>query len=245
MKFTADDLLLYAVTDGRWLDGRTIPDIVRDALQGGATMIQLREKDLDRDATLAEAIRVREICETYEVPLIINDDPEIALACGAQGVHLGQADEDPKTVRHRLGPEKIIGVSVRTPQQARAAQAAGADYLGVGAVFGTRTKTDAVPVSPETIRAICRSVQIPVVAIGGIDRSNASLLKGTGISGIAVIRDLFAHPDIEDSARTLKAAARAVTSDPEGSCTGRSKAEGSGTGRSEAEASGTGQRRTS
>lgn len=245
MKYTADDLLLYAVTDGRWLGERALSDIVRDALNGGATLIQLREKKLDRSVFLEEAIRVREICEIYDVPLIINDDAEIALVCGAQGVHLGQADEGPKAVRHRLGPEKIIGVSVRTPQQARAAQAAGADYLGVGAVFGTRTKTDAVPVSPETIRAICRSVQIPVVAIGGIDRSNASLLKGTGISGIAVIRDLFAHPDIEGSARALKAAARAITSDPEQTRTNQNKPDRTSPNQPDPERFGTIQRRTS
>ena len=198
------DLLLYAVTDRSWLNGRTLYEQVEEALKGGVTFVQLREKNLDDTAFLQEAKEIKELCARYNVPFVINDNMDIAAEIDADGVHVGQSDMEAGDVRKKLGPDKIIGVSAQTVEQALRAQAHGADYLGVGAVFPTGSKADAVEVSHDTVREICRAVDIPVIAIGGITRENVIELKGTGICGIAVISAIFAQQDIEEAARTLK-----------------------------------------
>lgn len=198
------DLLLYAVTDRSWLNGRTLYEQVEEALKGGVTFVQLREKNLDDTAFLQEAKEIKELCARYNVPFVINDNVDIAAEIDADGVHVGQSDMEAGDVRKKLGPDKIIGVSAQTVEQALRAQAHGADYLGVGAVFPTGSKADAVEVSHDTVREICRAVDIPVIAIGGITRENVIELKGTGICGIAVISAIFAQQDIEEAARTLK-----------------------------------------
>ena len=198
------DLLLYAVTDRSWLNGRTLYEQVEEALKGGVTFVQLREKNLDDTAFLQEAKEIKELCARFHVPFVINDNVDIAAEVDADGVHVGQSDMEAGDVRKKLGPDKIIGVSAQTVEQALRAQAHGADYLGVGAVFPTGSKADAVEVSHDTVREICRAVDIPVIAIGGITRENVIELKGTGICGIAVISAIFAQQDIEEAARTLK-----------------------------------------
>lgn len=198
------DLLLYAVTDRSWLNGRTLYEQVEEALKGGVTFVQLREKNLDDTAFLQEAKEIKELCARYNVPFVINDNVDIAAEINADGVHVGQSDMEAGDVRKKLGPDKIIGVSAQTVEQALRAQAHGADYLGVGAVFPTGSKADAVEVSHDTVREICRAVDIPVIAIGGITRENVIELKGTGICGIAVISAIFGQQDIEEAARTLK-----------------------------------------
>ena len=198
------DLVLYAVTDRSWLRGQTLKSQVEAALKGGATFIQLREKDLDEEAFLEEALEIQKMCRDYDVPFVINDNVDIAARIGADGVHVGQHDMEAGDVRRRLGPDKIIGVSAQTVEQALLAQEHGADYLGVGAVFPTGSKADATEVEHETLRAICEAVEIPVIAIGGITRDNVRELKGTGICGIAVISAIFAKQDIEAAAADLR-----------------------------------------
>ena len=199
-----EDLLLYAVTDRSWLNGETLYAQVEKALKGGVTFVQLREKALDEQAFLEEAKEIQKLCEQYHVPFVINDNVEIAAQIGADGVHVGQSDMEAGDVREKLGPDRIIGVSAQTVEQAVRAQERGADYLGVGAVFQTGSKADAVEVSHETVRAITEAVDIPVIAIGGITKDNVSELSGTGICGIAVISAIFAQEDIEGAARVLK-----------------------------------------
>ena len=192
------DLVLYAVTDRSWLGDKTLYSQVESALKGGATFVQLREKELDDADFLEEAKKIQKLCREYKVPFVINDNVEIA------GVHVGQSDMEAGDVRRKLGPEKIIGVSAQTVEQALRAQEQGADYLGVGAVFPTGSKADAVEVSRETLKEICRAVDIPVIAIGGISRENVMELRGSGICGIAVISAIFAQKDIEAAAGELK-----------------------------------------
>ena len=199
-----EDLLLYAVTDRSWLNGETLYAQVEKALKGGVSFVQLREKALDEQAFLEEAKEIQKLCEQYHVPFVINDNVEIAAQIGADGVHVGQSDMEAGDVREKLGPDRIIGVSAQTVEQAVRAQERGADYLGVGAVFPTGSKADAVEVSHETVRAITEAVDIPVIAIGGITKDNVSELSGTGICGIAVISAIFAQEDIEGAARVLK-----------------------------------------
>lgn len=201
--FVRSMLRLYAVTDRRWTGSMTLGEQVEQAICGGATCVQLREKDLPRDAFYEEAVRMRALCSRYGVPLIINDDVEIALACGADGVHVGQSDVEAGEIRKKAGDCLIVGVTAKTTQQALAAQAAGADYLGSGAVFGTMTKPDAKPMTCELLSEIARSVSIPVVAIGGIDRHNIARLAGTAIAGAAVVSGIFAAKDIESECRFL------------------------------------------
>ncbi|MCI9566685.1 MAG: thiamine phosphate synthase [Lawsonibacter sp.] len=203
MRCDERDLLLYAVTDRTWLAGRTLASQVAEALEGGATMIQLREKHLDHDAFLAEALEIQSLCRRRSVPFLINDDVDLAVEAGADGIHVGQHDMEAGRVRARIGPDMILGVSVQTVEQALAAQAAGADYLGVGAVFPTGTKEDADAVSYAVLREICRAADIPVVAIGGIGAHNVGQLAGSGICGVAVVSALFAQPDVREAARTL------------------------------------------
>ncbi len=195
MKFSADMLRLYAVTDRRWLNGRTLAETVESAIRGGVTCVQLREKSLDGGDLLNEAKQVLAVCRKYHVPLIINDDPQIALACSADGVHVGQQDMSPRILRAMLGPEKIVGVSAATVDEAVQAAKDGADYLGCGAVFATGTKTNTRPVDAARLRAVCEASNVPVVAIGGITAENAPQLRGSGIAGIAVVSAIFAQPD--------------------------------------------------
>ena len=198
------ELLLYAVTDRSWLNGRTLYEQVESALKGGVTFVQLREKNLDEEAFYEEAKEIKSLCAQYGVPFVINDNVEIAARIDADGVHVGQSDMEALDVRAKLGPDKIIGVSAQTVEQALKAQEHGADYLGVGAVFPTGSKADAVEVGRDTVKAICEAVDIPVIAIGGITRDNVTELKGSGICGIAVISAIFAQDDIEGAARELR-----------------------------------------
>ena len=201
MKLDKKDLLLYAVTDRHWLNGRTLTEVVKESLDGGATFIQLREKTLDEESFLEEAKEIKKLCAEYNVPFVINDNVDIALAMDADGVHVGQSDMEAGNVREKLGPDKIIGVSA---QQAVRAEKRGADYLGVGAVFPTGSKDDAVEVSHETLKAICEAVSIPVIAIGGITVDNTNELAGSGICGIAVISAIYAQEDIPAATSRLK-----------------------------------------
>ena len=206
MKCAEKDLLLYAVTDRYWLNGRTLTDVVRESLEGGVTMLQLREKTLEEPAFLQEARELQALCRSYHVPFIVNDNVDIALAMDADGVHVGQSDMEALDVRAKLGPDKIIGVSAQTVEQALLAEKHGADYLGVGAVFPTGSKADAEEVSFDTLKAICQAVSIPVVAIGGIRRGNVARLAGSGICGVAVISAVYGAADIRAASQELKAA---------------------------------------
>ena len=210
MRFTESKLRLYAVTDRTWTGRQTLFEQVEAALRGGATMVQLREKQMDDDAFLEEAVRMKALCARYGVPLIVNDRVEIALKSGADGVHVGQDDMAAGSVRAMIGPDMILGVTAKTVAQAEAAQAAGADYLGSGAVFGSATKKNALPMTMECLGEICRSVDIPVAAIGGINRDNLGQLSGTGIRGAAVVSGIFAAADIEEECMLLRALSEAV-----------------------------------
>ncbi len=204
MKCNKEDLLLYAVTDRSWLDGDTLYHQVEQALEGGVTFVQLREKELEEEQFFREAKELRELCRRYRVPFVVNDHVEIAVRADADGIHVGQSDMEAGDVRKRLGPDKIIGVSVQNVEQALLAQKRGADYLGVGAVFHTDSKTDASAVSLETLRAVCEAVEIPVIAIGGIGEENVMELAGSGICGVAVISAIFAQPDLKTAAMKLR-----------------------------------------
>ena len=202
------DLLLYAVTDRAWLGDKTLSWQVEESLKGGATMIQLREKHLDHEHFLKEAKEIKELCRKYQVPFLINDDVDLAVEVDADGVHVGQHDMEAGEVRKKIGPNRILGVSAQTVEQALLAQQSGADYLGVGAGFPTGTKDDADAVSIQTLGEICRAVSIPVVAIGGIGQHNVMQLAGSGICGIAVVSAIYAQPDIQNAASTLHALAK-------------------------------------
>lgn len=204
MNCDKNDLVLYAVTDRSWLGDSSLYDQVESAIEGGATFIQLREKNLDEADFLSEAKEIQKLCREYKVPFVINDNVEIAAQIDADGVHVGQSDMEAGDVRKRLGPDKIIGVSAQTVEQALKAQEHGADYLGVGAVFPTGSKADATEVSHQTLKEICEAVDIPVIAIGGITKENVSELKGSGICGIAVISAIFAQKDIRKASAELK-----------------------------------------
>ena len=197
-------LLLYAVTDRHWLGGRTLYDVVRESLDGGVTFLQLREKDLDDASFYEEAVKLQEMAKEYGVPFVVNDNVEIAVRMNADGVHVGQSDMEAGDVRALIGPNKILGVSAQTVEQAVLAEKRGADYLGVGAVFPTGSKDDAVEVTHETLKEICDAVSIPVVAIGGITYENTHELAGTGICGIAVISAIYAQDHIREAAAALK-----------------------------------------
>lgn len=200
------DLLLYAVTDRYWLNGRTLKEVVKESLDGGITFLQLREKMLDEDTFLEEARELQEISREYGVPFVVNDNVDIAIAMDADGVHVGQNDMEAGNVREKLGPDKVIGVSAQTVEQAILAEKRGADYLGVGAVFPTGSKDDADDVSYDTLKAICEAVSIPVIAIGGITEQNVLELAGSGICGIAVISAIYAQKNIRQSTENLKTA---------------------------------------
>ena len=207
MNFDKNSLRLYAVTDRAWVGRQTLCQQVEAALQGGVTCVQLREKHLDRDAFLAEAKQICALCRRYGVPFIVNDDLDVALACGAAGIHVGQDDMPAAEVRRRAGRRLIVGVSAHTPEEARLAEAAGADYLGAGAVFGSATKTDASLLTPAGLQAVCAAVHIPVVAIGGVNARNILQLQGSGAAGAAVVSGIFGAPDITAACRELRALA--------------------------------------
>ncbi len=213
MKCAKENLLLYAVTDRHWLNGRTLKEVVLESLEGGVTMLQLREKHLDEAHFLEEAKELQTLCRSWHVPFLINDNVEIALAMNADGIHVGQSDMAAGDVRKKLGDDKIIGVSAQTVEQALLAEKAGADYLGVGAVFPTSSKDDANEVTYETLKAICSAVSIPVVAIGGITQENVHQLAGSGICGAAVISAIYAKPDIKKAAAELKTAVKETIKD--------------------------------
>ncbi len=198
-------LRLYAVTDRHWLNGRTLAECVEQAIDGGATFVQLREKDLGQEEFLNEARALKKLCAERGVPFVVNDNVMIAKEVGADGVHVGQSDMACLEARRLLGPEKIIGVSACTVEQALLAERQGADYLGVGAVFATGSKDDAESVSIDTLKEICQAVKIPVVAIGGINSGNVQQLKGSGIAGVSVISAIFANDDIRAATRNLRA----------------------------------------
>lgn len=200
MKFTKDEIrksmLLYAVTDRAWLkEDETLKDVVKDVLENGATFLQIREKDLAEDSFEAESEQLKQLCAQYNVPFVVNDSVEIAMKCDADGVHVGQSDIKGRDIRAMIGEEKILGISAGTVEEAVAAEKAGADYIGVGAVFGTSTKKNARTMSVELLREICASVTIPVVAIGGIGMKNISQLNGSGVDGVAVVSAIFAAED--------------------------------------------------
>lgn len=200
----AKSLLLYAVTDRHWLTDKTLYDVVRESLDGGVTFLQLREKDLDDEHFYQEAVRLQEMAREYGVPFVVNDNVDIAVRMNADGVHVGQSDMEAGNVRALIGPDKILGVSAQTVEQAILAEKRGADYLGVGAVFPTGSKDDAEEVSYETLKAICEAVSIPVVAIGGITINNTHELAGSGICGIAVISAIYGQKDIYEATVSLK-----------------------------------------
>ena len=200
MKFSKDEIrkamLLYAVTDQSWLkEGQSLLCVCEDVLSNGATFLQIREKDLDADAFEAEAAKLKELCARYKVPYVVNDSVEIALAIDADGVHVGQSDIKGRDIRSIIGPDKILGISAGTVDEAIAAETAGADYIGVGAVFVTSTKKSARNLTVEKLREISSAVSIPVVAIGGINENNLMELSGSGVDGVAVVSAIFAAQD--------------------------------------------------
>ena len=211
MKLTKEMMRLYAVTDRSWLRGRTLLEQVEKALIGGATLVQLREKELDEGTFLREAVDMAKLCHRYGVPLLINDNVDIARRSGADGVHVGQDDMEAASVRSILGSDMIVGVTAKTALQAIRAQEAGADYLGSGAVFGSSTKLNAKPMTKELLQSICNAVSIPVVAIGGINRHNILELAGTELSGVAVVSGIFAAADIEAECRHLRSIVTQIT----------------------------------
>ena len=197
-------LRLYAVTDRSWVGIQTLLEQIESSLLGGTTLVQLREKDLSDCEFIQEAISVKRLCERFGVPLLINDNVNVALRSGADGVHLGQDDLPLQEARKMLGPNKIIGISTHTVEEAMEAEQGGADYVGVGSVFATQTKLDANVLSIDYIREICQAVNIPVVAIGGIKKENMDVLRNTGVAGIAVVSAIFGQPDIEIATLRLK-----------------------------------------
>ena len=208
MNCTKEDMLLYAVTDRAWTGEKTLLEQVKEALDGGITFLQLREKELGEEEFLREAEDMKTLAAAYHVPFIINDNVELALAIGADGVHVGQEDMEAGKVREKLGPDKIIGVSAHSVEEAVKAEKSGADYLGAGAVFSTSTKGDAGALSMETLKAICSSVSIPVVAIGGIKEENILSLKGTGVAGAAIVSGIFARKNIREACVRLRSLAK-------------------------------------
>lgn len=210
MRFRKEMLLLYAVTDDSWTGRQSLYEQIEDALKGGVTIVQLREKQKPEDEFVEEAIRIRELCHRYQVPLLINDRVDVALKSGADGVHVGIEDTPVEEIRRIVPEHFIIGATAKTVEQARAAQQAGADYLGVGAVFPSPTKKNAIRITREQLKEICSSVSIPAVAIGGISLENAEQLQGGGMEGIAVVSAIFSAEDIRKTTARLKEIARSV-----------------------------------
>ena len=203
MKCDKKAMVLYAVTDRMWTGEKTLYQQVEEALRGGVTCVQLREKELGQEEFLREAMEIGALCRKYQVPFLINDNVEVALRCGADGIHVGQEDMAAGAVRALVGEDMIIGVSAHTVEEALEAVKNGADYLGVGAVYSTSTKEDAGVVSKQTISDICRAVDVPVVAIGGLNKENIPQLAGTGVDGVALVSAIFGAKDIEAECREL------------------------------------------
>ena len=203
MKIEKNAMQLYAITDRNWLNGNTLASQVEDALRGGATFLQLREKNASKKEIIKEALEIKEICKKYNVPFVIDDDVDIAKEIDADGVHIGQNDASYKYARDILGDNKIIGLTAQNLEEALTAQNSGADYIGVGAVFNTSTKLDTIPMSRETLMQITSNISIPVVAIGGINENNILELKGSGVEGVAVISAIFSKEDITEAANNL------------------------------------------
>lgn len=203
MKLKKENMYLYAVTDRKWVGEKSFLQQIEDSLKGGVTLLQLREKTFTQEEFLKEAYKVKTLTNSYQVPLIINDDVEIALMVDAAGVHVGQKDMEAGEARRKLGSDKILGVSCRTVEDAKKAEQMGADYLGVGAMFATSTKTEAEVITKERLRSICQAVSIPVVAIGGIKEENMGVLGNSGISGVAVISGIYAQKDIQGACQRL------------------------------------------
>lgn len=204
MRFGKENLLLYAITDRAWVGRQTLLEQVEDALIGGATIVQLREKGLDEQSFIDEAVKAADLCHRYNVPLIINDNVNVALKSGADGVHVGIDDAPVAQIRRLAGSDFIIGATAKTVEQAKAAEESGSDYLGVGAVFPSPTKTNAIRITTEQLKEICASVSIPAVAIGGISYENVLEIKGGGMAGIAVVSAIFAAEDIRSATARLK-----------------------------------------
>ena len=203
MQFNKNMLKLYAVTDRTWLGGRSLEEAVEQAILGGVTCVQLREKDMDDDELIEEASKLAEICHRHNVPLIVNDNFIAAMKSGADGVHVGIEDAPVKEIRRIAGEGFIIGATAKTVEQAKRAEAEGADYLGVGAVFPSPTKKNALRITPDMLREICSSVKIPAVAIGGISHNNVREIKDCGQVGIAVVSAVFAAEDIRKASEEL------------------------------------------
>lgn len=204
MKCDKNMMRLYAVTDRAWTGRQSLYEQVEAALKGGVTCVQLREKDLDAEAFLTEALEISALCKQYGVPFFVNDNVEIAIRCKADGVHVGQEDMATAQVRQKVGPDMMIGVSAHSVEEALEAVANGADCLGVGAMFSTSTKKDAEHVTMEQLRDICVAVDVPVVAIGGIGKENIAELAGTGVDGVALVSAIFSAEDIEQECRLLR-----------------------------------------
>lgn len=210
MKVSRQSLLLYGITDRTWLNERTLVEVVEDSIKGGVTFLQLREKELAYDEFLKEAFEIKTLTDKYKIPFVINDNIDVALACNADGVHVGQTDMQAGRVRRLIGDDKILGVSVQTEEEAKIAIDNGADYLGVGAMFQTSTKLDAGVMSMEALKKICESVSIPVVAIGGINETNMLKLKGTGIAGVSIISAIYGKKDIYAASQQLLELAKQI-----------------------------------
>ena len=204
MKFTRESLRLYAVTDRTWLNNRTLGQVVEEAINGGATFIQLREKNTGYEVFKYQALEIQKLCRQKNIPFVINDNVNLAIDIDADGVHVGQEDMRASDVRKIIGPNKILGVSVRTREEAVLAERNGADYLGAGAVFHTGSKSDAVDISHDELEKICEAVKIPVVAIGGINSTNIHELANSGIAGVAVISAIFASENIFLASKELR-----------------------------------------
>lgn len=204
MRCDKKTMLLYAVTDRAWVGKQSLYEQIESAIKGGVTCVQLREKELNDDEFLKEAIEISQLCKKYNVPFLVNDNVEVAIKCHADGIHVGQEDMEASMVRDKVGNEMIIGVSVHSVEEAIKAVENGADYLGVGAMFSTSTKKDVNVLSKETLQNICDAVDIPVVAIGGIGKTNISELGGTGVDGIAVVSAIFASENIETECQMLR-----------------------------------------
>lgn len=210
MNFTKEQLNLYLVTDRHWLANRNLEDDVEKAILGGVTMVQLREKNIDNDSFIELAKKVKQVCNKYKVPFIINDNLEVALAIDSDGIHIGQDDLPASLVRQKIGPDKILGVSAHNLDEAIAAKKAGATYLGAGAMFSTTTKDNTTNLSIEQLQAITKNVDIPVVAIGGINYDNCLSLKNCNLAGIAVVSAIMAATNISEAASNLKKRAQVI-----------------------------------
>ena len=203
MRLDKKHMLLYAVTDRAWVGTKSLYEQVKEALENGVTCVQLREKELNESDFLKEVKQISTLCKEYKVPFIVNDNVNIAIACKADGIHIGQEDMELTSVRKLVGEDMIIGVSAHTVEEAIKAQEGGADYIGIGAVFATSTKTDVDVLSFDTLKSICEAVDIPTVAIGGIQKDNICKLKKSGIDGVAVVSAIFAAKDIATATKEL------------------------------------------